>query len=105
MAHKPLTKIKHGEKVLNALQTSTFFLDISRATSLESKALQKVLAALQKNGYIVKDHRDHWTIVEGIDEKVSTTVQTGTNNVSHSSDSVDSDSGADHGPRLDAISA
>jgi len=62
MATKPLAKIKHGELVLGVIPEARFFNDIARSTSLDVKTLQQTLANLAKNGYIVKDSKDQWTI-------------------------------------------
>jgi len=61
---KPLAKIKHGERVLAAITTEgiPFFTDIARATSLDNKTLQKVLATLAKHGYIVKNDKSQWML-------------------------------------------
>lgn len=59
---KPLDKIKHGPKVLAAMEEEALFFveDIRRATGLDEKTLRGVLSMLAKNRYLYKDHRGQW---------------------------------------------
>lgn len=64
---KPLNKIKHGEKVIGCMSTGALFFvdDIRRATSLDDKTLRSVLSRLLKNGYLTKNDRGQWSVVDG----------------------------------------
>jgi predicted transcriptional regulator of viral defense system len=59
---KPIDKIKHGPKVLAAMEEEALFFveDIRRATGLDEKTLRGVLDRLSKNRYLYKDHRGQW---------------------------------------------
>lgn len=62
---KPLAKIKHGDKVVTALESEAlFYADIVNRTSLDPKTLQLVVDRLSKNGYIAKDPKGMWTVVK-----------------------------------------
>jgi DNA-binding IclR family transcriptional regulator len=62
MRQKPIEKIKHGPKVVAALEEEALFFveDIRRATGLDDKTLRGVLASLLKNHYLFKNERGQW---------------------------------------------
>jgi len=59
---KALEKIKHGQRVVDALQSGEafFVMDIQKETGLDTKSLRQVLSNLQKHGYIMKDAKGQW---------------------------------------------
>lgn len=59
---KPLEKIKHGPKVLDAMPMGSLFFvtDIQKATGLDDKTLRGVLSRLLKNKYLCKNERGQW---------------------------------------------
>ena len=57
---KPLDKLKHGDKIVNALDNPLFFAELVKATSLDTKTLQAALARLKKNGYISQASSGVW---------------------------------------------
>lgn len=63
---KPLDKIKHGPKILAAMEEEALFFveDIRRATGLDKKTLQSVLSRLLKNRYLYKNDRGQWFRLE-----------------------------------------
>lgn len=63
---KPLDKIKHGDKILAAMEEEALFFveDIRRATGLDKKTLQGVLSRLLKNRYLYKNDRGQWFKLE-----------------------------------------
>ncbi len=60
--------IKYGQRVMDAVSQPYFFAELLKVTSLESKVLQKTLAALAKYGYVVKDPKGRWTVCWPEDE-------------------------------------
>ena len=58
---KKLEEIKHSDKVVKALEAEEmFFVDLSKATSLDAKSLQSCLNKMHKNGYISKNSKGQW---------------------------------------------
>lgn len=51
---KPLDKIKHGDKIVNAMPEEELFFveDIKRISGLDDKTLRRVVDSLLKNGYV-----------------------------------------------------
>lgn len=64
MATKPLSKLKYGERIVDALEGPMMFDDLRRATFLDSKTLQSCLARLVKHGYVHKDPKGQWNATE-----------------------------------------
>jgi DNA-binding IclR family transcriptional regulator len=62
MNSKPLEKIKHGLKIVEAMEDGQLFFveDIRRATGLDEKTLRGVLPRLLKNRYLYKNERGQW---------------------------------------------
>lgn len=62
MTNKPLEKIKHGLKVVEAMEDGKLFFveDIRRATGLDERTLRGVLPRLLKNRYLFKNERGQW---------------------------------------------
>jgi DNA-binding IclR family transcriptional regulator len=60
---KSLEDIKHGERVLRVLSTPCTFNDVVTRSSLDKMTAQKVITALHKHGYIMKDDRDLWIVI------------------------------------------
>jgi len=60
--NKPLEKIKHGLKIVEAMEEGKLFFveDIRRATGLDEKTLRGVLLRLLKNRYLEKNARGQW---------------------------------------------
>jgi predicted transcriptional regulator of viral defense system len=54
---KPLDKIKHGTKIVNAMPEEELFFveDIKRVTGLDDKTLRQVVNSLLKNGYLYRN--------------------------------------------------
>lgn len=63
MKKKTVNEIKFGERVLSLLQSPTAFNEVVSKSSLDRLATQKVLASLQKHGYISKDEKNLWVAV------------------------------------------
>lgn len=63
MKLKSLEDIKHGERVLRVLSTPCTFNDVVTRSSLDKMTAQKVITALHKHGYIMKDDRDLWIVI------------------------------------------
>jgi len=57
---KKINDIKHGDRVLNLLSKPCLFSEIVNKSFLDTHVVQRVLAALQKSAYIVKDERGLW---------------------------------------------
>jgi predicted transcriptional regulator of viral defense system len=59
---KPLEQIKHGPKILAAMEEDALFFveDIRRATGLDEKTLRGVLSRLLKNHHLYKNERGQW---------------------------------------------
>jgi predicted transcriptional regulator of viral defense system len=66
---KPLEQIKHGPKILAAMEEEALFFveDIRRATGLDEKTLRGVLSRLLKNRYLYKNDRGQWFKLEETD--------------------------------------
>lgn len=60
MKTKAIKDIKHGEKVMTFLSQPQTFVDLCKQTSMDKLTVQKVLADLQKYGYITKTIRGLW---------------------------------------------
>lgn len=62
MNSKPLEKIKHGLKIVEAMEEGKLFFveDIRRATGLDEKTLRGVLPRLLKNRHLEKNERGQW---------------------------------------------
>lgn len=61
MATKPLSKLKHGERIVSAFTGLPMMFDeLRRATFLDVKTLQTALARLVKHGYVHKDTKGQW---------------------------------------------
>lgn len=65
MKNKSLVEIKHGERIVKALDQPMLFADIMYKVSLDRLVVQKVLADLQKHGYISKNERSLWVATPG----------------------------------------
>lgn len=63
MKKKSLEDIKHGERVYNVVSAPCTFNDVVTKSSLDKLTTQKVLATLQKHGYVTKDSRDLWVAI------------------------------------------
>lgn len=55
-----LDKIKHGQRILDALSAPMFLADIASTTSIDSKTVQNAINKLHKEGFIVKDKTGRW---------------------------------------------
>lgn len=67
MPKKTLDKIKHGQKVLDAVgDRRCFVVDIQKASGLDDRTLRTVVNRLHKNGFLVKDVHGQWSVAEAI---------------------------------------
>ena len=57
---KTVEEIKHGKRVVDTLVKEMFFVDILKATGLDTKKLQQVLRQLQSNGHVTKTKTGMW---------------------------------------------
>lgn len=63
MKKKTLDEIKFGVRVYNLLSSPNTFNEVVSKSSLDKLSAQKVLADLQKHGYICKDDRNFWVAI------------------------------------------
>lgn len=60
MKQKQLSEIRYGQRVFSYLQAPKPYRHMLSDLGLDPKSAQKVLADLQKHGYISKDERGMW---------------------------------------------
>lgn len=60
MKIKALKDIKHGQRFIPLMKQPQTFVDLCKQTSMDKSTVQKVLADLQKYGYITKTIRGLW---------------------------------------------
>lgn len=68
MKKKQLDEIKHGVMVCVAIKEAAgaaTYDELSKGLGLDPKSAQKVLADLQKHGYISKDERGFYRFIHG----------------------------------------
>ena len=59
---KELEKIKHGLKIVEALNEDDLYFvhDIQKVTGIDEKTLRRSLNSLLKNGYLTKNDHSQW---------------------------------------------
>lgn len=61
---KNLNEIKHGDRIVALLKSSgpLFFNEIEHKAALDPSTAQKVVASLNRHGYVMKDAKGRWKV-------------------------------------------